>query len=261
VKKRLSFFTILVVFGLLGFLCSCLTDGSGLNAAKNDKNGQTQVKGSSLSNGKGASDAGGASSTSGSTTSSSKAKSVKGKGIGSISAAEIIGFIPNKAFPYVKSNWWLILIILALCTSCGIVCSKIKKKVKKPKSKMLFTALTVLVTAGLIGTVLYFGSGETKSYLGNIPQKINKLEQKITKSPASTQKSTTTTTQKSSPTQAYVVIADTLNIRSGPSSNNKIIGTLKKNDQVNVIKNSGQWWRIKYKNTEGYVRSNYLKKK
>jgi DNA-binding HxlR family transcriptional regulator len=266
VKKRLSFFTILVVFGLLGFLCACATSGSGLNTSKDGKAGQS--KGSSLSKG-----SSGVSGTSGNANSAGKTKSVSGKkGIGKITVAGVIGFIPNKVFPFVKKNWLLILIILALCAACLTVCKKIRKKIKKLKQKILFITLTVLATVGLIGTALYFlGSSKTKAYFTNFPQSINKLEKKITKTPVSAQKSPSTqkpastqksvSNQKSSSTKTYVVIADTLNIRSGPSANYKIIGSLKKNETVSVVKNSGQWWRIKYKNIEGYVRSNYLKKK
>jgi len=59
----------------------------------------------------------------------------------------------------------------------------------------------------------------------------------------------------------YVVNADTLNVRSGPSADNALVGTLVRGDSVDVIDKSGTWWKIKSGKVEGYVNSSYLKEK
>ena len=56
---------------------------------------------------------------------------------------------------------------------------------------------------------------------------------------------------------AYVK-SDTLNVRSGPSANNRVETTLRMNSRVQVIDKTGAWWKIKYENIEGYVNSEYL---
>jgi hypothetical protein len=56
-----------------------------------------------------------------------------------------------------------------------------------------------------------------------------------------------------------LVNSDTLNVRSGPSADNSLVGTLPRNTRVEVLDNSGTWWKIKSGNIEGYVNSSYLK--
>jgi hypothetical protein len=55
------------------------------------------------------------------------------------------------------------------------------------------------------------------------------------------------------------VDSDGLNIRSGPSSGTELVGTLHKNDRVEVLDSSGQWWKIRAGNLEGFVNSEYLR--
>jgi len=55
-----------------------------------------------------------------------------------------------------------------------------------------------------------------------------------------------------------VVTSDALNIRSGPSTDNEIIGRLTKETIVEIIDNSKLWWKIKSGNIEGFVDSDYL---
>jgi len=68
------------------------------------------------------------------------------------------------------------------------------------------------------------------------------------------------TVNTSSYDYAYVK-SDALNVRSGPSANNRVITTLSKNIKVEVLSKTGTWWKIKYGNTEGYVHSEYLSDK
>jgi len=56
----------------------------------------------------------------------------------------------------------------------------------------------------------------------------------------------------------YVVNSDTLNVRSGPSADNAVVGVLKRGDRVDVLNNSGTWWEIKSGSIRGYVNSSYL---
>ena len=56
-----------------------------------------------------------------------------------------------------------------------------------------------------------------------------------------------------------VVTATSLNVRSGPSTSNGVIGSLKQNDKVEVISESNGWSKVKFSGKEGYVSSTYLK--
>jgi len=56
-----------------------------------------------------------------------------------------------------------------------------------------------------------------------------------------------------------LVNTDTLNVRSGPSADNSIVGTLPRNTRVEIIDRPGQWYKIKAGNIEGYVNSTLLK--
>lgn len=59
--------------------------------------------------------------------------------------------------------------------------------------------------------------------------------------------------------QYYVVNAKTLNIRSTPSTESKIIYTLKYNDKVKLIKVvSDKWIKIEVNGITGYVYSQYI---
>ena len=56
-----------------------------------------------------------------------------------------------------------------------------------------------------------------------------------------------------------VVTASALNIRSGPSTKNKIVGVAKKGKKVTVHEKVGDWYRITYNGIKGYVHSSYIK--
>ncbi|WP_148551110.1 SH3 domain-containing protein [Paraclostridium bifermentans] len=61
------------------------------------------------------------------------------------------------------------------------------------------------------------------------------------------------------PSNNKIVTATSLNVRSGPSTSNGVIGSLKQNDKVEVISESNGWSKIKFNGKEGYVSSTYLK--
>lgn len=62
---------------------------------------------------------------------------------------------------------------------------------------------------------------------------------------------------KSNTTTKYANTSS-VNVRSGPSTSNSILGKLNKNDKVEVISESGSWSKINYKGSTAYVSSQYL---
>jgi uncharacterized protein YgiM (DUF1202 family) len=56
----------------------------------------------------------------------------------------------------------------------------------------------------------------------------------------------------------YVVNADSLNVRSGPSADTALVGSLPRGTAVQVLDSSGTWWRIRAGSITGYVNSSYL---
>ncbi len=58
----------------------------------------------------------------------------------------------------------------------------------------------------------------------------------------------------------YRCTASVLNIRQIPSRSGKVIGTLKRNQRVTVIRIDGDFAMISFGNKEGYVAFNYLQK-
>lgn len=55
-----------------------------------------------------------------------------------------------------------------------------------------------------------------------------------------------------------VNVRTALNVRSAPGISNNIIGVLYGGDVVECLSNSGGWTKIKYKNGEAFVSSQYL---
>jgi len=73
-------------------------------------------------------------------------------------------------------------------------------------------------------------------------------------------KSTSSAVSSGKQTRQYMLVnADTLNVRSGPSADTSLVGTLQRNARVEVLDKSGTWWKIKSGSIEGYVNSSYLK--
>ncbi|MGX4599167.1 SH3 domain-containing protein [Faecalimicrobium sp. JNUCC 81] len=56
-----------------------------------------------------------------------------------------------------------------------------------------------------------------------------------------------------------VVDTETLNVRSGPSTSNGIVGKLRRGEKVGVISESNGWSKIKFNSTEAYTSTMYLK--
>lgn len=51
-----------------------------------------------------------------------------------------------------------------------------------------------------------------------------------------------------------------LNVRDYPRTDAEILGTLKKGAKVKILQLNGDWCRINYKGSEGWIASKYLKK-
>lgn len=51
---------------------------------------------------------------------------------------------------------------------------------------------------------------------------------------------------------------DSLTVREGPSADYIVVGQLKNNASVLILNSSGQWWKIKSGNIEGYANSLFL---
>ncbi|MGG7078243.1 SH3 domain-containing protein, partial [Clostridium sardiniense] len=52
--------------------------------------------------------------------------------------------------------------------------------------------------------------------------------------------------------------ASSLNVRNGASTKNKVIGSLSKGANVEIVSTSNGWHKIKYKNSYGYVSADYV---
>lgn len=58
----------------------------------------------------------------------------------------------------------------------------------------------------------------------------------------------------------YEVTANTLNIRTTASTSSKVLGKLNKKDKIAVLQIKNNWAKIAYKNSYGYIHTNYIKK-
>jgi uncharacterized protein YgiM (DUF1202 family) len=59
--------------------------------------------------------------------------------------------------------------------------------------------------------------------------------------------------------KGYVSAKSALNVRSGPATSYKKLGTLKHRAKVTVTGKSGSWYRIKYKSGAGFITKKYIK--
>ncbi len=63
---------------------------------------------------------------------------------------------------------------------------------------------------------------------------------------------------ESASTTAGIVNANVLNVRSGPSTSSKIVGSLGNNAKVEIISTTNGWHKIKYNNSTSYVSAEYV---
>lgn len=55
------------------------------------------------------------------------------------------------------------------------------------------------------------------------------------------------------------VTGDVLNIRKGPSTDTDVVAMISKDTECELIKEDGNWYKVKYKNYTGYVSKDYVK--
>jgi uncharacterized protein YgiM (DUF1202 family) len=96
----------------------------------------------------------------------------------------------------------------------------------------------------------YYAVG-SKSQLVAIDEKVDKVKPPDSKPPAKT-----TATKKG---KVSVSNGGSLNVRSGPGTDRKILGTLKHGATVTIKGNSGSWYKITYKGKTAYVKKSYIK--
>jgi len=56
-----------------------------------------------------------------------------------------------------------------------------------------------------------------------------------------------------------VINAESLSVRTGPSTSFDIIGELSDGDKVNIVGKSGNWYKIEYNDIYGYISASYIK--
>ena len=55
------------------------------------------------------------------------------------------------------------------------------------------------------------------------------------------------------------VTTSSLSVRSGPSTSNGVIGTLRINETVEILGKSSDWYKVDFKGKQGYVQASYLR--
>ena len=63
-----------------------------------------------------------------------------------------------------------------------------------------------------------------------------------------------------SPTDKATVNVYALNVRTGPGTNYKVLGSVIKGTELQVLGSSGKWLKVKYGNREAYVAGWLVKK-
>jgi len=127
-----------------------------------------------------------------------------------------------------------IICIAVIIIACFLTCKYFRRK----GNSEFKVFLTILVSLGLIGCVFLI----------------------VPKTQPSSTRTTPATRNQQSPAHArYMLVnSDALNVRRGASVNHDVVGQLTRNARVQVIDSSGQWWRIRYENIEGFVNSQFL---
>jgi SH3-like domain-containing protein len=139
------------------------------------------------------------------------------------------------AVKFIAQHWMYIVSIAVIAIACVLTCKHLNRKVRNPEKKI---SLTIIISIGLILGVFYI---------------VPKIQNSGTRT-------TPVSRSQTAPAQMrYMLVnTDALNVRKGPSADHDVMGQLKKGDRVQVLDSSGQWWRIKSGNIEGYVNSAYL---
>lgn len=99
--------------------------------------------------------------------------------------------------------------------------------------------------------------------LATLTTRIDELEAELatlkggtTTNPGTTTDPGTTTSNQSSNT-TLTITGNTVNVRSGPSTDDEIIASVKKGDKVTRLGTEGDWYRIQTGNITGYISAAY----
>ncbi|HFD2044006.1 TPA: SH3 domain-containing protein [Clostridium perfringens] len=115
--------------------------------------------------------------------------------------------------------------------------------------------VTIVGEEGAFYKIEYKGSHGyvAKEYIKDITGSNNNSNQGTTTTPE--KPSTPQTTQKT----GIVNVSSSLNVRSGASTNSKVIGSLSGNSKVTIVGEEGAFYKIEYKGSHGYVAKEYIK--
>ena len=70
---------------------------------------------------------------------------------------------------------------------------------------------------------------------------------------------TTYVTKAANPLNGIVLSKQGLNVRSESNTSSKIIGTLKLDDNIEILETTNDWYKIKFASSYGYVSKQYIK--
>ena len=129
-------------------------------------------------------------------------------------------------------NHWMYVVCVAIAGICLFIILKISQRARRPGPKVVITGLVGIASILVLLAV-------TPSVNSN----------------PSSNRSQNSSTQVA---QYMLVSSDALNVRQGPSTDHGVVGRLTKSARVQVLESSGQWWKIRAGNIEGYVNSEYL---
>ncbi|MBI5996163.1 SH3 domain-containing protein [Clostridium perfringens] len=115
--------------------------------------------------------------------------------------------------------------------------------------------VTIVGEEGEFYKIEYKGSHGyvAKEYIKDITGSNNNSNQGTTTTPE--KPSTPETTQKT----GIVNVSSSLNVRSGASTSSKVIGSLSGNSKVTIVGEEGEFYKIEYKGSHGYVAKEYIK--
>lgn len=177
-------------------------------------------------------------------------------GLEGLRSTSLESFFPNHKYPYDKNNF----------KYNANYYVDIIEKWKGERIPIRFVMSNASFTFNKLMSIESFeygiedGSGDINYTLSLEEFKEIKLDIKKLKS--NTVSNTKSNTSVSKSMNRYgIVIASSLNIRSKPTTNSKIIGTLKKGTKVTLYKQAGAWYYIHFGSNTGYVSSKYIKLK
>lgn len=86
----------------------------------------------------------------------------------------------------------------------------------------------------------------------------DKASQTNTSNPSASSGQASSAAEKVISKGSVTVSNSTLNVRNAGSTSSSIIGSLKKGETVNIVAKAGDWYKIQYNSSYGYVNSKYI---